>query len=1178
VECRILGPLEVAIDGSLLDLGPRKQRALFAYLLVNHGRTVSTDRILDALWGTDATGKENALWVYISRLRSLMSEATSDDVLVTRDHGYCLMVDDGDIDAVRFENLAHEGIDLLTVDPVGASERLAKSLELWRGGALEDFAYEEWAQPEIARLANLRRVALDDRIEADLGRGMSGPLIGELETQVMDRPYDETPVRQLILALYRSGRHTDALRTFERFRRRLADETGTDPSPELHSLEEQVLFHDPRVAHVRGVERVGDRAVNPYRGLEAFREDDAHLFHGRDRLLAGILRSLATNTTVTVIGPSGSGKSSAVRAGVIPALRKGSLPGSDEWLIATMVPGSLPFIELEASLLRARLDGPDSLAPQLNGQPDEILRAALRLAPSEDSTLLVVVDQFEELFTTASEADAERFMTAVVGASNDPRRRIRFLLTLRADFYDRPLRHASFGTTMSAGIVNLVPMAPEELEAAASGPARSSGVRLEPALEAALISDVLGEPGALPLFEFALTDLFDRRLGDTLTLDSYRQMGGIQGAVSRKADHILGRLTVDQQEATRQVFLRLVSLTDRETRSRRRVDASEILSLDLDVADVEIVLDTFGKERLLSFDRSDVTGSPTVEVAHEALLERWDRLSGWISDAAADLRMNARLAQLASEWRDHDRDRAYLLTAGRLAEFAAWAQASEISLARPERELLQASEGAVEDLRRAEDERLRRETSIARKAHRRAWGLVALATVSAMAAGYFVWNAWNPEPSVALVRSTTDDSGIAAMIKSGFDRASHDFGIDAKDVVVLADMEQRIRELAAQGTELIIGGLDLGDFVNRVAADYPESQFVILDYAFEATEPNITIAAFDDKGLSYLAGVAAASATRTGRVGILLGMQGTVVQEWAGAFEAGVASVSDDIVVDLAFVSSALEPSGAHAWRWDGFSNPDKAYREATRLYDLGADVILTVAGESGTGSIEAAADFSEEHGPKVWAIGVDYDEGFLADTTDAQYVLTSMIKNFDEAVYSIVSAFVEGRLEPTMRFGFLNRGVTYSTYGGNVDEISEVLDAVSTRLARGEVDLPSLIAIRPSWSSAPDDSIDVTFDGHSCSVSRAPNVAGGQTLNVEATNASSDPVIVGIGYVPTESQVGEVGVSDVIPGFSWLIPPGSTYPIRAEMVGHPLNGVIFGCFDDRGGFLATEVFPVAAG
>ena len=209
MEFRILGPLEVVHEDETLDLGARKQRSLLALLLISANRVVSTDRILEELWGEDAEGKENALWVYISRLRSILEpereERGESTVLITQDHGYVLKADPESIDARVFEKMAVEGAAQVRDDPNAAAVTLEAALALWRGEALQDFAYDDFAGTEITRLAELRLNAVEDRIEADLHRGLTGELVGELKTFQQENPLRERPVGQLMLVLYRPG-------------------------------------------------------------------------------------------------------------------------------------------------------------------------------------------------------------------------------------------------------------------------------------------------------------------------------------------------------------------------------------------------------------------------------------------------------------------------------------------------------------------------------------------------------------------------------------------------------------------------------------------------------------------------------------------------------------------------------------------------------------------------------------------------------------------------------------------------------------------------------------------------------------------------------------------------------------------------------------------------------------
>jgi len=248
MQFRILGPFAAAQGSVPIDLGPHRQRSLLALLLLHPNRVVPSDRIMEELWGAAARGKENALWVHVSRLRSALEPGRDGQrpprLLVTRDHGYELQIDPRSIDAHRFEAAAASGRALVAADADQASAVLAGALALWRGAALQDFAYEEFARAEAERLECVRLDVVEDRVEADLRRGLAGELVGELQGVVRRHPFRERPVRQLMLALYRAGRQAEALRAFDRYRHRVAEDLGLEPSPELRRLQERVVRHD----------------------------------------------------------------------------------------------------------------------------------------------------------------------------------------------------------------------------------------------------------------------------------------------------------------------------------------------------------------------------------------------------------------------------------------------------------------------------------------------------------------------------------------------------------------------------------------------------------------------------------------------------------------------------------------------------------------------------------------------------------------------------------------------------------------------------------------------------------------------------------------------------------------------------------------------------------------------
>jgi DNA-binding SARP family transcriptional activator/ABC-type glycerol-3-phosphate transport system substrate-binding protein len=478
---------------------------------------------------------------------------------------------------------------------------------------------------------------------------------------------------------------------------------------------------------------------SPYKGLRAFLEADAMDFFGREAVTQRLLRSLAEDDPavrfLAVVGPSGSGKSSVVRAGLVPALRRGAIPGSERWFVVEVVPGHRPFREIEDALLSIAVDPPPSLMEELERDERGLLRAVDRILPDRDAELLIVLDQFEEAFTLVDDdAGRARFLASLRAAALELDSRIRIVATLRADFYDAPLSVPGFGDLLAARTEAITPMSPEELERAIVAPAEQAGLVVEPRLLAAMIADVADRPGALPLLQYALTELAERADGGTLTLEAYRRIGGVSGALARRAEQLFEQMNETGRDACRQLFLRLVTLGEGTEDTRRRVRRSELATL-ADPQTMDAVVETFGRHRLLSFDRDNDTREPTVEIAHEALLREWARLRGWIDDAREDLRQRARVSSATSEWLQAERSVEYLMSGIRLAQAEEATTGDDtVRLTETEREFIDASlahrdaEAAAERMRHA------RELTLERRARTRLRGLVALLAVALLLA------------------------------------------------------------------------------------------------------------------------------------------------------------------------------------------------------------------------------------------------------------------------------------------------------------------------------------------------------------------------------------------------------------------------------------------------------------
>ncbi|HEU5114054.1 MAG TPA: ABC transporter substrate-binding protein, partial [Acidimicrobiia bacterium] len=290
-----------------------------------------------------------------------------------------------------------------------------------------------------------------------------------------------------------------------------------------------------------------------------------------------------------------------------------------------------------------------------------------------------------------SEDERESFTNALVEAIEHRSSRVRVVITLRADFYDHPLASRQLGELLRDHTELVTPMSAVELEHAITQPAESAGVVVEPALLAALTAEATSEPAVLPMLQYTLTELFERRSGKTMTLESFDSIGGLTGAVVGRAEALFAALSSEGRSVARHVFLRLVSINDVGSDTRRRALLSELQGLGGRDGDVDELLRAFARHRLLSFDRDPVSRAPTVEVAHESLIGAWSRLGSWIDRAREDVRAQRRLATAATEWIGQDRNPDFLLTGASLARYATWVSDSPVRLTADERAFLEAA-------------------------------------------------------------------------------------------------------------------------------------------------------------------------------------------------------------------------------------------------------------------------------------------------------------------------------------------------------------------------------------------------------------------------------------------------------------------------------------------------------
>jgi WD40 repeat protein/class 3 adenylate cyclase/energy-coupling factor transporter ATP-binding protein EcfA2 len=434
----------------------------------------------------------------------------------------------------------------------------------------------------------------------------------------------------------------------------------------------------------------------PYKGLVRFEAGDAGLFFGRERLVAQLVARLVTARFLAVVGASGSGKSSLVRAGLLPALSAGALPGSDTWVPLVLAPGAEPLAVL-AERLAPLLPGADpaALAVRLEAGPgtiDQLAAEALAGRPAE-ARLLLVVDQFEEVFTACRDDAARRaFVDLLVTAAGAPDGRCVVALALRADYYGRCAAHPELAAELADSQLLVGPMTDQELRRAVLEPARRVGCVVEPGLPEAILEDVAAEPGALPLVSTALLETWERRRGRSLTLTAYAESGGVRGAVARLADGVYDGFDPAEQATARAIFLRLTEPGEGADDLRRRARREELG----DDPVTDRVLATLVARRLVIADEH------TVEVAHEALLREWPRLRAWLEEDREGRRLHRQLGEAAADWEAHDHDPEQLYRGARLAAALDWARAHSPDLNQRERQFLDAGRAHHErQLRRA---------------------------------------------------------------------------------------------------------------------------------------------------------------------------------------------------------------------------------------------------------------------------------------------------------------------------------------------------------------------------------------------------------------------------------------------------------------------------------------------
>jgi len=430
----------------------------------------------------------------------------------------------------------------------------------------------------------------------------------------------------------------------------------------------------------------------PYRGLDAFHPTDRPFFFGRQRLLEQLLNHLRKDRLLAVSGSSGSGKSSLVLAGLAPALQAGALPGSEAWrYVPPLTPGSDPLASLARAVARSApreaaetgssASQPsstlvDGAAEQFLQNPDQLSRL---LSDPPGVPAVVVVDQFEELFTLCrDEAMRQAFVANLLSLLDVPDAGNIVVLTMRTDFVDNVARLPALQERFEQAAVRVTPLSAGELREAITGPAVAVGLKFEEGVVDALVHDILGEPAGLPLLQFTLLKLWERRERNRVTWEAYRRLGGGRLALANSADEFYDNLIPEEQVTCKRILLRLVRPGEGLEVTSNRVRRQSLYGAGEARDRVDRVLDKLIAARLIRQTAGDTPADAQVEVAHEALVRNWPRLVAWLDEERVRLRARLQLTASAEQWARLNRDPSGLLRGALLEEALKFTDLTEL--------------------------------------------------------------------------------------------------------------------------------------------------------------------------------------------------------------------------------------------------------------------------------------------------------------------------------------------------------------------------------------------------------------------------------------------------------------------------------------------------------------------
>jgi WD40 repeat protein/DNA-binding SARP family transcriptional activator len=688
----VLGPLQVSTGQSIHQkFESNKVRALFTFLVVEMQRPHRREALADMFWWETSTQSALANLRYaLADLRKVIGDkkARPPYLLVSRESLQFNVASHYELDIVEFRELI-ETNDI---------ENLKHAVALYRGDFLEGFpyigsdAFEEWLNLKREEFKQQTIEILKIITEHHGGRGEYQQALPYARQQIELEPWLEESHQQLMRLLALDGQRSAALAQYEACRQMLVSELNIEPTQETIHLYEAI--RDGRMEKVSPLlkRELPAPGTPPFKGLQFFDEPDADIFFGRESLVSYLVDQIYLREKtkgqqfLAIIGASGSGKSSLVRAGLIPALRRGGI-----FRIAVITPTEHPG---------------ESLSFGLN-----------KLGVSKGRALLFV-DQFEELFTQCqNEIERNAFIRDLLHYSYEGSHTV--VIALRADFYVACSPYEDLRKTLSQNQEYIGPMNADELRLAIEEPARTNGWLFEPGLIDLLLDDIGAagerspEPGALPLLSHALLETWYRRSGRMLTLAGYGESGRIHQAITKTAETVFGRLSPEEQVIARNIFLRLTELGEGTQETCRRVQLSELIPSS--EADSPLSKTTETVLKMLSDARLVITTEETAEVAHEALIREWNRLHEWLTENRDELRLHRNITESALEWENQGRDEELVYRGTRLGQALEWADKHPTELNLLEQEFLETSKSIAEQEFAEREAQRQRELEAVRK-------------------------------------------------------------------------------------------------------------------------------------------------------------------------------------------------------------------------------------------------------------------------------------------------------------------------------------------------------------------------------------------------------------------------------------------------------------------------------